>query len=160
MEYNTVTKTTMKLERRLTLPALTICNYNLITNDSVKDPRTRQLLQEYYAEDTKMDVIENLGDEFLETFSLRDLLIKGSPQVQRTFSLCWVFNDIVSCYKLLRRKKTENGYCFIFGSKEHNKTIQTQLTGVEGGVSFLLWLDQDNYFIGDGFSAGVKVGFH
>ena len=160
MEYNTVTKTTMKLERRLTLPALTICSYNLITNDSVKDPQTRQLLQEYYAEDTNLDAIENLGDEFLETVSLRDLLLKGSPQVQKTFSLCWVFNDIVSCYNILRRKKTENGYCFIFGSKEHNKTIQTQLTGVEGGVSFLLWLDQDNYFIGDGFSAGVKVGFH
>ena len=149
----------MKLEKRLTLPALTICNFNLIKNDSVKDPKTRQLLTQLFSPDLNITFIKNLGDEFLSTVSLNEILSKGTPELHQTFLICTLFIDHVGCQNILRKKKTENGYCFTFGSEEHNQTVETQMTGHNGGVSFMIWLDQNNYFVGDGFSAGIKVGY-
>ena len=157
LQYKTVTKTTINLEKKLTLPAVTICNLNLIKNDSVEDSETRDLLKNLYVPHPNVNFIESLGDDFLQNVSLRKIFVDGSPT--ESFLYCTLFLDIVDCNKIVTRKITETGYCHTFGAEEPKQNYDTQVTGVSGGVSFLVLLQQNNYFISEGFSAGIKVCF-
>ena len=159
LDFKTATKTTMKLERNLTFPAITICNFNLIKNDSVTDTKTRELLKALFVQ-PNITSIENLGEDFLETVSLRDIFIKGSPALNDTFQMCQWLNEYMDCGTLLTRKAIDFGHCDTFGSKENNNTYTVQTTGYLDGVTFTMWLNQDNYFIGDGSSSGIRVGQH
>ena len=157
LAYKTVTKTTLTLDKTLTFPAVTFCNFNLIKNNSVSDSRTRTLLKELYMKLPNVTLIKSLGDDYLKTVSLRDVFIKGTPLLNETFVMCQWLTDFQNCRKFLIEKVTESGHCYTFGAKEKNQTYTVKTTGYLAGASFVLWLNQNNYFIGDASSAGIKV---
>ena len=147
----------MTIEKNMTFPAVTLCNFNLIKNDSVTDPKTRALLKELYMKAPNITFIQELGDDFLRNVSLRQLFANGTPTIEETFILCQWLTDFHDCDDLITPKETEIGYCYTFGSKDSNETYTIQTDGLADGVSLTMWLNQDNYFIGDTSSAGIKV---
>ena len=157
LQYKTATKTTMELEKNLTFPAVTICNFNLIRNDSITDSKTRELLMALFMLEPNRSYIENLDEEFLESVSIREIMAKGSPSVNDTFRLCFWLGEFIECEKLLTRKARKQGHCDTFGSSEDGDMYTVQTTGFNDGLTLTIWLNQDNYFIGDGYSAGIRV---
>ena len=158
LEYKTATRTTMTIEKNMTFPAVTICNFNLIKNDSVTDLKTRALLKELYMKfPLNITFIQELGDDFLNNVSLRQLFVNGTPTIEETFLLCQWLTDFHHCSELLRPKETDFGYCYTFNSKDNNRTYTILTDGITDGVTLTMWLNQDNYFIGDTSSAGIKV---
>ena len=157
LEYKTATKTTLTHEKNMTFPAITICNFNLIKNDSVTDPKTRALLKELFMKLPNITFIEELGHDFLSNVSLRELFANGTPGIEETFLICLWLRDYFDCRDLLVPKETDFGHCYSFGSKDNNETYTVHTPGYQDGVTFTMWLNQDNYFIGDTSSAGIKV---
>ena len=160
-EYKTVTRTSIIMEDSLEFPAITICNFNMVQNESVTDPKTRELLKEMYLEEiVNISAIYNLGEEFLSTVNIHDIFMNGRPKLSNTFRECRWIKETLPCENVLTKRRTRKGYCYTFGAKESNRSYSVQTTGIKAGVRFMLYVGQKKYFIGEDESAGVQVTTH
>lgn len=154
-----MTKTSIIMEDKLQFPAVTICNFNFLRNNSVNDSKTRDLLKEMYLKETNLTAVESLGDEFLKSINLNNIFMDGSPELDDTFRQCRWIKDVLPCKDVMLKRRTRKGYCYTFGSKEMKRTYSVQTPGTKAGVMFLLFVNQQNYLIGDDESAGFKVSY-
>ena len=144
-------------------PAISVCNYNLIRDDSITDSTVRKLLKDMYFEarwytrESTLKAVKNLGDEFLNTISLRELFINGSTDLEELFMECqWIQEDF-ECGDHIKLRRTGSSFCYTFNDGEGASDYSVRTTGSKSGVRFTLWVDQGNYYIGDEDSAGFKV---
>ena len=99
-EYKTVTQTSIIMEDDPVFPAVTICNFNLIKNDSVTDFITQLLLKTTYLDDQwnteeqrkfQFKELYKFDEDFVTTVSVRSLFLNGSPTLETTIKKCiWI----------------------------------------------------------------------
>ena len=92
-EYKTVTQTSIIMEDNLLFPAVTICNFNLIKKDSLKDPYAQILLKVMYLDEQWEEQrarlhLQSMNKYYLETVSVKSLFLNGSPSLQKSIIKC------------------------------------------------------------------------
>ena len=91
-EYKTVTQTSIIMEDNPRFPAVTICNFNLIKNESVTDFMTQILLKTMYLDDQwnteeqRRLQLEEVDEDFLKTVSIRKIFLNESPTLETSIN--------------------------------------------------------------------------
>ena len=160
--YPVTTRVQVIEQKPLDFPSLTICNFNVFRKSFLQsDAFTAAIAEELDDPETSN---LNLSDPALiekaNTYDLLQIARDGSHKVEEMFIKCTWKSREVYCSEVLTPITTSMGLCFTFNSLEHQRVhgpMQVSRPGASQSFTFLVNVQQDDYFLQNGDSAGIKV---
>ncbi|XP_022108989.1 acid-sensing ion channel 4-like isoform X2 [Acanthaster planci] len=149
---------------RITFPAVTVCNINLLRASSL-DESVIGTLAAIYQEDRSdstgfdfgpVDALYHYpnGSDSLET------IFNASHQIEDMLFRCRWRHEKCSAANFTRRL-TDHGVCYTFNDPaDERDALQVQNPGSSNGLFMRLNIEQDLYTYGESTSAGIKVLLH
>ena len=159
------TKITIRSEKPLEFPAVTICNQNnyrksVIGNDSV----TQQIIRNLYPIDVT-DTSEAVTSQALQTDTstgqaVYDWSLAAAHRIEDMVWQAWWKGRRIEVNDYFKRVFTDQGICYTFHSAEYvkaNGSMFVNRTGSDYGLWLRMSVEHDEYFFGYTSSAGFKV---
>ncbi|ELT94811.1 hypothetical protein CAPTEDRAFT_212993 [Capitella teleta] len=136
-------------------PAVTVCNQNAFRLSQAYKNNDYRLFKEVFTSSNENISLDGLGDS---DRSLLDLyLLNAHTQHDLIMSCSWNGHG---CHDQdLIQTVTDFGICYTFNWNQRN-TRNARETGVEGGLTLLLNIEQYEYMPGPNGGAGLKLSLH
>ena len=163
-KYDSFFDVTVKQQETVAMPAITICAYNMITYSRIEHFFPEVDLDQVVASFVSTDFTSEEGNVTeLLGMSQRVAYELLSPTINGTFLQCKVGRRIIDCSQIITRRLTNRGYCFTVFSREYvheNGEQQSNVATKNGGISFVLDANPDDYFLATDYSAGFALYLH
>lgn len=146
------------------LPAVTVCNLNLLKKSFMEEDSFMGNV--FLATDslTESESNVNLSDPEVKArvdeYDLKEVFQKGAFTLDEMLSYCTYQSIPVNCSTYFTQVLTGMGFCYTLNAREFiakNGGVKVSRSGIQYGFSVAINVNQDEYFVQSGDSAGVQV---
>ncbi|ELU09628.1 hypothetical protein CAPTEDRAFT_190803 [Capitella teleta] len=150
----------------IALPAMTICNINMIRKSyAEKDELIKNVFLGFdiaTQSQSNLNISDpKVAEKVDAEYDYHSIFIDGGYQLQDMIDFCMLNSSLVTCSDYFTTISTPMGNCFTFQSMEFiqkkGRLVASQ-SGVEQGLSITVNISQDEYFYQKySYSAGIRV---
>ncbi|ELU06887.1 hypothetical protein CAPTEDRAFT_218320 [Capitella teleta] len=149
------------------LPAVTVCNLNMLKKSFMEEDSFMGNV--FLATDslTESESNVNLSDPEVKArvdeYDLKEVFQKGAFTLDEMLSYCTYQSIPVNCSTYFTQVLTGMGFCYTLNAREFiakNGGVKVSRSGIQYGFSVAINVNQDEYFVQSGDSAGVQVLVH
>ena len=160
--FQAITKDTIRFEDEFEFPAVTICSYCTIQNNTWTEEWEKQVLdvvmqstESYIRKDVGNLTIGNIS---LSAFKFAELSRKMGVTAEKLFHTCYWQGAALDCTEVMKPKSVIHSNCYTFNYKEQRDRFVVTAIGTFSALSLALFLNRDECFFGDIYgSAGIEV---
>ena len=157
-EYESFFSVQVRQEQSVEMPSVTICSYTTMTASAITHAFSDIDLAAFWISFIDGDFSR---ENFTQIFSMsqREAWETLGPTIDATFVRCRLAAySVDNCTQFISRYLTDRGYCFTLPTRD--VIIDMTLASREGGASFLLDANPDDYLMTEDFDVGFEVFLH
>ena len=164
LEFRVQTVLSVQDQPSLEFPSVTVCNYNQFRKTpTLAAGNTGQMLRELFAVKNYVGKIQRdapPAEELAPDTNLTLTLIGLAHTLDKmVMSADWL-GKMVNKEEYFSMSMTEVGVCYTFNSIESQKRhspLYVHDAGTDSGLTLLMDIENDEYYYGEGTSAGIRV---
>lgn len=97
----------------------------------------------------------------VDSYDYNEMTLNASHTLEEMITSCKWQSKEVTCVDYITKTLTALGHCYTFNSAEYihkNGRLTVSRTGISAGLQLTINVQQDEYFVQIGYSAGIRVG--